>query len=127
VNADGTFVIDSVIPGSYNLMAVQQGQGQVYSTRMRLEVGVADVTGINLAVRPGVDVRGRSTSKSGAAISNGRLRSLASQMTSCSSVTRTRRCRLVGKFTLTNVPQCRIARLAGLPNGAYDRGQARQC
>src|SRR4029434_7543709 len=50
VNQDGTFEITNVIPGSYNLIAVQQAQNQIYSTRVRLEVGQGGVQGLNLGV-----------------------------------------------------------------------------
>ena len=59
VGADGAFELDNVIPGSYNLTAIQQIQNQTYSTRMRLEVGNSDITGLNLTVRPGVEISGQ--------------------------------------------------------------------
>ena len=48
-----------VIPGSYNLTAIQQTLNQIYSARTRLEVTGAGVQGINLAVRPGVEIPGQ--------------------------------------------------------------------
>jgi hypothetical protein len=59
VNPDGTFEIANVIPGTYNLIAIQEAQNTVNSTRMRLDVGPAGVQGISLSVRPGVEVPGQ--------------------------------------------------------------------
>ena len=60
VNADGSFEIKGVAPGEYNLTATARDQnGQQHTARTRVSVGTADVTNVTVAVRPGVEVRGR--------------------------------------------------------------------
>ena len=59
MNADGTFEIQSVVPGSYNLTAFQPAQNQLLSARTRVEVGYGNVENINLILSPGVDITGK--------------------------------------------------------------------
>lgn len=59
VSADGTFQVSNVIPGTYNLIAVQQAAGQTFSARTKVEVGFANVTNINLIVVAGIDIKGQ--------------------------------------------------------------------
>jgi hypothetical protein len=59
VNQDGTYQIQNVVPGSYNLTAIQQGQNQILSARTRLEVGYGNVENINLVLTPGIDITGK--------------------------------------------------------------------
>ena len=60
VNADGSFEIKGVAPGEYNLTATARDQnGQQHTARTRVSVGNSDVTNVTVAVRPGVEVRGR--------------------------------------------------------------------
>ena len=59
-NADGTFEIRGVAPGSYILTAIaRQPNAPVYTARMRVEVGDADLGNIVMALRPGVSIPGR--------------------------------------------------------------------
>jgi hypothetical protein len=59
-NADGTFEVRGVVPGSYILTAMaRQPNAPVYTARMRVEVGDADLGNIVMALRPGVSIRGR--------------------------------------------------------------------
>ncbi|MFZ0961250.1 MAG: carboxypeptidase-like regulatory domain-containing protein [Terriglobia bacterium] len=59
-NAQGTFEISGVTPGSYYLyaMLIEEGGRQCFG-RQALEVGDADIDGVTLAVAPGVEIKGR--------------------------------------------------------------------
>jgi hypothetical protein len=60
INPDGTFEIDGVVPGSYTLTASARVPPLTeYVARTRLEVGNADINGVNLALSPGVAIQGR--------------------------------------------------------------------
>lgn len=56
---DGSFEITKVLPGSYVLTAFWFDEGKGYQARQSVEVGNADVEGINLTIAPGVAVSGR--------------------------------------------------------------------
>lgn len=58
--ADGKFEIVRVVPGSYTVVAewYDQENGQDYRTRMPLEVGSANVEGIELVIGRGVELAG---------------------------------------------------------------------
>jgi hypothetical protein len=61
--ADGTFEIDGVAPGVYDLLAETSGyaggtQLSLYA-RERIEIGRADVDGLRLALEPGASISGR--------------------------------------------------------------------
>lgn len=60
VRADGSFEFPSVAPGSYYLIAINnQGRGQgAHATRQPLDVGHANLEGVNIAINPGADVTG---------------------------------------------------------------------
>lgn len=55
---DGTFEFPSVAPGAYNLIAVVNPGNKAHATRQSLDVGNANIEGINLAINPGVTVSG---------------------------------------------------------------------
>lgn len=122
VNQDGTFEFDNVIPGTYNLIAIQQAQNQVYSTRTRLDVGSGGVQGINLAVRPGVDVPGQILVE-GTAPANFQMNRLRVSLNTQDNLPIGNSNAQVddsGKFTLTNVPAMSYRiNLQGMPTGAY--------
>jgi len=61
MNQDGTFEIQNVVPGSYNLTAFETVQNQLLSARMRVEVGYGNVENVNLTLSPGVDIAGKVT------------------------------------------------------------------
>jgi len=111
-----------VIPGTYNIIAIQQAQNQVYSTRTRLDVGNGGVQGINLAVRPGVEVPGQILLE-GTAPANFQLNRLRVSLTPQDNLPIGNSNAQVddgGKFTLTNVPTMSYRiNLQGMPNGAY--------
>jgi hypothetical protein len=122
VNQDGTFEIANVIPGSYNLTAIQQAQNQIYSTRMRLEVGQGGVQGLNLAVRPGTEIPGQIF-VDGTAPANFQMDRIRVNLNSQEDLpigNSNAQVDATGKFSLTNVPAMsyRVS-LQGLPTGAY--------
>jgi hypothetical protein len=60
VNADGSFEIKGVAPGEYNLTATgRDPNAQLYTARTRISVGASDVTNLTVALRAGMEVRGR--------------------------------------------------------------------
>src|SRR5260370_28548815 len=56
---DGSFDIPEVLSGSYVLTAFWFDEGKIYSTRMPVEVGNADVEGLALTIAPGININGR--------------------------------------------------------------------
>ena len=58
VNADGTFDLDGVLPGSYILSAQWFDDGKRHYARQSIEVGNADVEGVHLTIAPGGTVSG---------------------------------------------------------------------
>jgi hypothetical protein len=58
-NADGSFEIAGVLPGSYTLSAYWFEDGRRYQARQSLELGNADVESVNLTITPGVQISGR--------------------------------------------------------------------
>jgi len=58
---DGSFEITNVLPGSYVLSAFWFDEGKRYQARQSVEVGNADVEGINLTIALGVAVSGHVT------------------------------------------------------------------
>jgi hypothetical protein len=120
--ADGTFEIANVVPGTYNLMALQSAQSQVYSARVRVDVGPADIGGINLAVRPGVEIPGQIFVE-GTPPANFRMNGLRVSLTSQDNLpfgNTTAQVDETGKFTLANIPTMTYrVNVQGMPGGAY--------
>lgn len=56
---DGSFDISEVLPGSYVLTALWFDEGKIYSTRMPVEVGNADVDGLAVMIGPGMTITGQ--------------------------------------------------------------------
>ena len=56
---DGSFDISEVLPGSYVLTAFWFDEGKIYSTRMPVEVGNADVDGVAVTIAPGMSINGQ--------------------------------------------------------------------
>lgn len=122
VNADGTFEISNIVPGDYNLIAIQQVQNQVYSSLTRLDVGPGGISGINLAVRAGIEVPGQIYVE-GTAPANFQMNRLRVGLQTQDNLpigNATAQVDATGKFTLANVPAMsyRLA-VQGLPTGAY--------
>ncbi len=61
----GTFQIDNVIPSSYVIAAYTAEQGARYTASQSIDVGNADLDGVELSLYPGVDLVGRVTSDPG--------------------------------------------------------------
>jgi protocatechuate 3,4-dioxygenase beta subunit len=57
--ADGSFEIPEVLPGSYVLTAFWFDEGKIYSTRMPVEVGNADIDGVGVTIGPGMNITGQ--------------------------------------------------------------------
>ena len=57
--ADGSFDVGNVIPGPYVVGSVWMDQGKMYSARVPLDVGNADVEGVALTIASGGNLRGR--------------------------------------------------------------------
>jgi hypothetical protein len=56
--ADGSFVINEVVPGAYVLLTTWFDEGKQYMTRQVLEVGNTDIEGIALSIVPGTTING---------------------------------------------------------------------
>jgi protocatechuate 3,4-dioxygenase beta subunit len=69
-NAEGTFEVRGVVPGSYILTAtyIHQEEGQQYATRLPIEVGSMDIEGITLVIERGMDLSARIYLEGGAAL-----------------------------------------------------------
>jgi hypothetical protein len=110
-----------VIPGSYNLIAIQEAQNQVNSVRTRLDVGPGGVEGISLAVRPGVEVPGQIYLE-GTPPANFQMKSLRVTLQSQDGLPINSNAQVddAGKFILPGVAAMTYrVNLQGLPTGAY--------
>lgn len=58
VNEKGSFELRGVTPGAYTLIAVWAQEGNQLSARQPVEVGQTNVEGIELALKPGVELKG---------------------------------------------------------------------
>jgi len=59
VDPRGGFEIRGVSPGSYTLTAMWMWDGNPFSATLPVEAGTADIDGIELALKPGVEVKGK--------------------------------------------------------------------
>lgn len=57
--ADGSFEIRGALPGSYTLVAELTDEGQEFTAQQPVEVGNADLEGIQLVITRGMDLPGR--------------------------------------------------------------------
>jgi len=146
VNTDGSFEIRNVAPGEYNLTATARDQnGQQYTARTRVSVATADVANVTVAVRPGVELRGRvaldgtppqqfkmSSLRVSLAASDGALPGVVDFVTAGAARGNAVRAFLPGgqaevaevaddgSFTLRNVGAMEYrVRVVGIPQGAY--------
>jgi hypothetical protein len=55
---EGDFELRGVVPGAYYLMALLFHEGKNYSARTQVDVGGADLEGMNLTIGPGVELTG---------------------------------------------------------------------
>jgi Carboxypeptidase regulatory-like domain len=58
-NADGSFEIPGVLPGSYALSAFWFEDGRRFLARQSIEVSNADIESVNLVISPGIQINGR--------------------------------------------------------------------
>ena len=129
VNADGTFELAGVAPGSYTLVALvrsrqgrPRGDGGVQMAGfLDIEVGADDVEGLFIPVRPNVGIGGRvlvDQSASEINVSRMRVRLRATENLPVGSPNG--RVADDGTFAIDNVSQTnhRVS-LTGLPDGAY--------
>jgi hypothetical protein len=72
-NQDGTFEIHDVLPGSYIAVARWSDEGKNYQARQNVDVGNADVEGLNLVITPGIAVSGQVRWEGPASIDRGGL------------------------------------------------------
>jgi protocatechuate 3,4-dioxygenase beta subunit len=56
---DGSFEIPEVLPGSYVLTAFWVDEGKIYSSRMPVDVGNANVEGLAVIISAGTNINGR--------------------------------------------------------------------
>jgi hypothetical protein len=60
VDNDGKFQVENITPGSYFLTAIgHDKKGAEYTARLRVEVGNADINGVIISPKAGVDVKGQ--------------------------------------------------------------------
>jgi hypothetical protein len=122
VNPDGTFEISNVIPGSYNLTAIQQSQNRVLSGRTRVDVGASGIDYVGVDLRYGLSVSGQFEAD-GQAPGQFRMDNLRVQLTPTESLPFGNADAQVdekGQFTLTNVGAMTYrVTVNGLNNGSY--------
>ncbi|HYL10028.1 MAG TPA: carboxypeptidase-like regulatory domain-containing protein [Candidatus Acidoferrales bacterium] len=71
---DGAFEISNVAPGSYWVRAHWSDEGKNYQSQQAVDVGTADVEGINLVIAPGTSLSGHVTWDGKESLSGGELR-----------------------------------------------------
>jgi len=69
----GTFEVQNVIPGTYEVVAMNSVDGRQYSARRRIEVGASDMEGVVLTMMRGADLQGRFTVEGQATVDITRL------------------------------------------------------
>ena len=123
MNQDGTFEIQNVIPGSYNLTALQPSQTQFLSARMRVEVGYGNVENVNLTLSPGVDIVGKIAIDDAKPPQQFQMNRVRIQLTPTEDLPVGNSQAQVmddGTFTLTNVAAMSYrVTVSGLSNGGY--------
>jgi hypothetical protein len=74
VDEHGNFEIRGVAPGSYTALANSSADGKRVQARADVEVGNSDVDGVQLTLRPGVEIPGQVRLDSGADLKEAHLR-----------------------------------------------------
>jgi hypothetical protein len=122
VSPDGTFEIANVIPGSYNLTAIQQSQNRMLSGRTRVDVGNSGIDYVGVDLRYGLSVSGQFETD-GQAPGQFRMNNLRVQLTPTENLPFGNADAQVdeqGKFTLENVGAMTYrVNVNGLNNGSY--------
>jgi hypothetical protein len=103
LGANGTFEIDNVAPGSFNLVATAFVKGKIHYAELPLEVGDADVSNIKLTIPPGVDIAGRVAVEGGSRIDFSALRVQLERIDSNVLATRPVNLKPDGTFSLEDV------------------------
>jgi hypothetical protein len=122
VGPDGTFQVANVIPGSYNLTAIQQASGKSFTARTKVEVGFSNISNINLTVIPGVDIKGQIVAEDGKTPTNFRLNNVQVRLTPTDEVpigNAQAQVQADGSFTLTGVPAMSYKLNVGGVTGGY--------
>ena len=121
-NADGTFEIPNVIPGSYTLTAVLRQDEKQYSARTRVEVADRNIENINLSLQAGIEVPGQIY-LDGAAPAAFRMEQVRVALTATEDIPAgnlNTQPKADGTFVLSNVPPLAYrVTVAGLPADAY--------
>lgn len=122
VSPDGTFEITNVIPGSYNLTAIQQSQGRVLSGRTRVDVNASGIDYVGVDLRYGLTIAGQFEAE-GQAPGQFRMNGLRVQLSPTENLPFGQAEAQVdeqGKFTLTNVGAMTYrVTVNGLNGGSY--------
>lgn len=114
----GAFEIQGVPPGSYFISAELTDRGVRYSARELLEVGSADVEGLNLTLAPGSDISGVVRFGVGSADIASLRVNLRSKHSPLNAATDT--VKQDGTFLLRSVPaDAYTVQLTGIPDGFY--------
>jgi len=103
----GTFELQNVIPGTYEVVAMNNADGRQYSARTRIEVGASDVEGVELTMTRGADLRGRFTVEGQATVDVTRLglSLLSPERETGMQSGRMTEVRPDGSFAITGVPE----------------------
>jgi hypothetical protein len=122
VSPDGSFQIENVIPGTYNLTAIQQSQDRMLSGRTRVEVSSSDLEYVAIDLRPGLSISGQFELE-GPAPAQFRMNGLRVQLTPTENLPFSNADSPAdeeGKFTLANVGALTYrVNVNGLNNGSY--------
>lgn len=70
---DGTFVVQDVLPGPYSLEVLWFDEGKRYQAHQSIDVGNADLVGVNLTAMPGATLAARVTWDGPPALEGNRL------------------------------------------------------
>jgi hypothetical protein len=59
VSPDGGFEFRNVVPGSYQMIAVQSAPGKAYSSRIPLQVGAGNIEGVTMTIHAALNIDGQ--------------------------------------------------------------------
>ena len=119
-NAQGAFAIRRVTPGSYVLSASWLEGGEVYRTRQTLDVEDSDIDDLDLALLPGVELRGRVRAEGNPQIKFTDLRVLLQPRDDAEIGIASATVKSDGTFVLKNVASdVYDLTLVGIPEGFY--------
>lgn len=116
--ADGSFEIRGTLPGSYTLVAELSDEGQEFTAQQPVEVGNADLEGIQLVITRGMDLPGRVRFE-GQSIPLTKLSILLQPKESIPSPGSEASVKEDGSFLLKNVKGDSELNVFQLPEGSY--------